>query len=256
MKANRILSLTTLGLNLAAGLFVGAIRPGQAAEVQFTNSAQLDLANNIAAVNFYYGDPNDAVSGPIQGVNFANFNVSGANGVVTPLPGAGGHTLTIEFPHTSEPRNQFTSTTITGTGADTLPAQQLASSISYFRDGDTGSMSFAFGSALANRPVDVQIIGGDEGWGGTLTAKIGSTVVGSLSGDGDNTTAELFSFKATTDSSGNLVIGLFGTPGPNPGSPFAGIAGAIVSVPEPSTLMLGLFSLAGLVAMLRRRHSV
>ena len=51
---------------------------------------------------------------------------------------------------------------------------------------DAGSLNFAFGAGQANRPVQVQIIGGDESWGGTLQASVDGNIKGSFSGDFNN----------------------------------------------------------------------
>lgn len=246
--------------SLVASLFVATADAGT---VQFTDSSQLRMAGNLAAVNFYYnphdGDANGnvQVASPIQGVGIQNLNVVSDN--LTPFALTAGGSLTINLPNTDSSSARATTASIGG--ADAAAATQLATSISYFAAGDTGSLNFALGTGHANQNVDVQIVGGTEGWQGALTASVGGNPVGSLSVDsnpsapGNSSFIELLTFVAHTDNSGNLEIDLAGTPSSfYPNSPYYGIAGVIVSTPEPSSITLLGFAAFGLAAFATRRR--
>ncbi len=245
MKAANVLATCCVLL-----LAVFSVAAAQAGTVQFTSSSQLLMSQNVAAVNFYYsshdGDPNGGVqvTAPIQGVAFQNLDV--VNNNLLPVTLSGGGALTIDLPNTTSLDARAESATIGG--PDGAAATQLATSISYFSGVDSGSLKFSFGSALANSNVYVQIVGGDEGWSGKFTASVGGTAEGTISGDSNTSTAQLLTFVTKTDGSGNLEVDLKGN------SDYAGIAGVIVSTPEPSTFVLGLAGLVGLAAAIRRRR--
>jgi hypothetical protein len=247
---------------LVASLFSVA---AQAGTVQLTNSSQLQMQDNAAAVSFYYspqgGDvgSDTQVTGTIKGVAIQNLNVVSENTLAFPLT-AGGN-LTIDFPHTDSGSGRATTASIGG--PDGAAATQFATAISYFTSGDTGTMDFAFGAGHANQPMNVELVGGTSEWLGALTASVGGNPVGVMTTDlqpgaNDRAFIQLLTFHATTDGSGNLDITLTGTPSSNyPNSPFFGIAGVIVNTPEPSSIALFGLGAAGLAAcaVRRRRNS-
>lgn len=228
-----------------------AFQAERAMATPFTNSNQLLLSDNLAAVNFYYNPDsvfggNTPVTSAIQGVMFDNLNVVSDNNVAFSLTGGG--TLTADLPNTTagDGRSQGV-TAITGTGADTTGAQELATAISYFAGGETGTLSFSFGAGNANVPVYVQLVGGDQGWVGTLTASVNAVPLGSFTSVGNSESPQITTFTTTTDAGGDLLIDLAAS-----GS-FVGLAGVIVSVPEPSSFAMLLFGSTAMFLLRRKR---
>ena len=239
-----------------AGLLVAVLAStgfvDSALAIPFTDSNQLNLANRqiLSAVSFYHatgGQPNSnvTVTGPIQGATIANFDYS----TVTTL-----NELTLNAPNPTVDRGQ-TGGSIVGTGPDQPFAVELARSFTFWSGSQLGSLSYAFGSGFANTAVQVQLVGGDTGWDGVMQATANAIIKGTMAGDNNGGTAEILTFNAITNGSGNLVVDLTVTSGN-----FFGLAGAFVTaeippplVPEPSTfVLLGLGTLA--IGSIGRRH--
>lgn len=244
-------------LLLATAMAVIGLSASQALAVTipFTNSNQLNLTNRdvLSAVNFYDSTPvtggsGQQMTGTIQGVSFLNLDHQ-----TQTVAGA----LTVSLPHAGDGRGQTgVPTTITGTGADEVPAENLATATTYWNlGGASGSLSYSFGLLNANRPVEVQLIGGDENWSGLLDVKVNAISQGTMQGDTNSSTADLLTFNTVTDSSGNLVLDISVISGN-----FYGLAAAMVTAeipppppaPEPATLwLLG----AGALLVARRRRT-
>ena len=245
----------------------GIGRSASATTIQFTDSSQLALGGTtLAAVNFYeaaaqptgpFSPRGRQVTGTIQGVTFQNSDFVGNDDMAFALTAGG--TLTADFPFVddfgSNGRSQDVVGTITGTGADEVNAEDLATAITFLSPAQNGSgkLSFAFGAGQANTDVTVQLVGGDENWDGVMAASVADVVMGTITGDRDRTTSELLTFATTTDNSGNLVIDLTVTSGN-----FIGLAGVIVStepvVPSPEPSTFGLTALGTLLLVIGRRR--
>lgn len=245
----------TLLLILAIAAWQLSASQARAVTILFTDSNQLNLTNRdvLSAVNFYDSTPvttgsGQQVTGTIQGVSFLNLDHQ-----TQTTAGA----LTASFPHAGDGRAQNNvDSTITGTGVDEVPAEQLAKALTYWNlGGSAGSLSYSFGLLNANKLVEVQLIGGDENWSGLLDVKIGGISQGTMQGDSSNSTADLLTFNTLTDGAGNLVLDISVISGN-----FYGLAGAIVTAeipppppaPEPTSLALLAF---GALVLARRRRS-
>jgi hypothetical protein len=245
----------TLLLMPAMAVLTLSTSPVLAVTIPFTNSNQLNLTSRdvLSAVNFYDSTPvtggsGQQITGTIQGVSFLNLDHQ-----TQTVAGA----LTVSLPHAGDGRGQPGVTgTITGTGVDETQAENFATALTYWNlGGPTGSLSYSFGLLNANRPVEVQLVGGDENWNGLLDVKIGGISQGTMQGDTNSSTANLLTFSTVTNGLGNLVLDVSVISGN-----FYGLAGAIVTAeipppppaPEPSSLiLLG----AGALLVARRRRS-
>ncbi|MCE5325559.1 MAG: PEP-CTERM sorting domain-containing protein [Planctomycetaceae bacterium] len=230
---------------------------------QLSSTTQIITASNnpffvkgqddVAGVNFYDSYRNSSPSaGPVNGVGFDDvefgrkttnrvgpFNLS-ANGT--------GPVLTITWNISDFTERTLTGFAATGSAPDAANLTAVAKQIFYMNSGKSITMSFT-NLAAAGGKLYVQVLGGDEGWSGTVAVESNGAAVGTwTNADGVTSTASLFAFDTTADASGGLTLKLTSN------NNYTGISSIIISreIPEPATMCL--LVLGGVAALVHRKR--
>lgn len=257
---------STLSLAAAVAAAFTLAPAAQAATVMsFTSSGQLNLSGRtvLAAVNLYDADrgntpydgtenpfytdgENTQMTGTLQGVTFQNYDYEDGTTLVAALNLSAGGTLTTVY-NNALGRANSVGQIFLANGDDDEQAGRLATDIVYNNvDGDYGTLTFAGLAPLTL--VEIQLVGGGvHNATASITANTG-TDSGAITASGNSPYgAELLTLSGTTDGSGGLVINMTSS------TKNVGISGVIVTVPEPSTMLL--LGLGGLGLLRRRRRA-
>lgn len=229
------------------------------AEAPLTNTSQILAPANpgdvLAGVDFRYpgqGNP----GGTVSGIAFQEVNP-----LAGPTPLTGGGTVDLTGAGGDDDRSRSQNSAPTISGADQAALEAIADTINFVGLGETTNLVFT--GLPVSTPVQVQLIGGDAGsgfqnWFGAFDITANGTAVNPgdpwNAADDVDTTASLATFDAVTDAAGGLTLSLTNNRPIEPGSngSFAGIGGAVVAVPEPTSLAA--LALGGLLALRRRRR--
>ena len=250
-RAGRWLAAVMLfagAVSLSAGIAHAAI----IVDTAFTNINQIESAANnpyfgpgttldAAAFNVTYGtsgingnNGGAAAGGTLNGIGFQDLDLSVAQSgtgisVANALPGV---TADYDFPALEDftPRNLTSTVLAPGSGPDWQTAMNVTESNWYFSQDPTDhpSPSLTIYGLTPNEPVYVQMIGGQQGWNGNVFVTAngldigGGTTTTDWASNQTNYTAGLLGFTATTDTNGDLALGLST-------NFYAGIAAIIVS---------------------------
>ncbi len=199
------------------------------------------------AVNFRYNSP--AVTGSLHGIRFDNITLSGSTPPAGPFDLTANPTkatLELNFPFTSDNAGRNQNAGVTGT--DAAAANAVFSEVFYIGGTNHPSATMTFSGLDPSKEVYVQLLGGDSNWNGDLLVKANSEIVGTWTSvaDSNPNTGSLYGFFTQVDPQGRLELDFSITAGN-----FAGISGVILSVPEPSALLLLAF---GFLTLLARRR--
>jgi len=194
-----------------------------------------------AAVNLKYStQAGVAAAGSVNGISFQDIDWLGGTQAL-----AQGGDITIALPGGTE-RTRAQNTAGTISGPDEAVLESIANTINYLGAGET--LTFDLTGLSPNTDARVQLIGGDQGWFGDFQVLVnGDWALWDTVGDSDATTASLLTAFGATDGAGDLEIVVNQV-----GGNYAGIAGLIVTIPEPSTFGLTALGLLGLLGWGRR----
>ena len=253
---------------VAALITALVVRPAEGTvliDSPWSNTSQINVtpfasgSHVVAGVNFINSSPSSPGAATLLGIGFDDVDVDPASGAVynfTTNTGGGFFNLTANGPGpTLQTRFGFlhhrhdTGPPVGGPDAGVANIVRTdIHTICHVRADDCHEQEMTLGNLPRNTNVYLQFFGGDEGWNGDLDFFVNGVLEGTWTSNTDNPST--FGFTTTTSPAGQLDIDMNIVAPTN----FAGVSAfyVIAQVPEPSTLLLAVVGLAGLIASLLR----